>query len=159
MRSEEELRIAIDRYADMIRKLCFIHLKQDSDVDDVFQSVFLKFAKAPPFHDSEHEKAWLIRVTINECRDSLRSWFRRKVVLSDELEQYAPSLDFPHAHVLEAVMQLESKYRDVIYLYYYEGYKVREIAAILQKKENTIHTWLKRAKEELRGMLGGDEFA
>ena len=114
MRSEEELRTAIHRYADMIRKICFIHMKQESDVDDVFQSVFLKYAKQSSFHDDEHEKAWLIRVTINECHDTLTTWFRRKVILSDELESYAPSVTSMHSTMLDAVLHLKPNYRNVI---------------------------------------------
>ena len=114
MRSEEELRTAIHRYADMIRKICFIHMKQESDVDDVFQSVFLKYAKQSSFHDDEHEKAWLIRVTINECHDTLTTWFRRKVILSDELESYAPSVISMHSTMLDAVLHLKPNYRNVI---------------------------------------------
>lgn len=160
MRSEDEIRYAIDRYSDMVRKLCFVHMKQEADVDDVFQNVFLKYANGPTFQDREHEKAWLIRVTINACKDSLTTWFRKKVVLNNELEAYQMAYQQEHQdQLLPAVWNLPENYRTVIYLYYYEEYKVREIAQLLHKKENTIHTWLKRAKEQLKTILGGDDFA
>ena len=159
MRGEEEIIHAINTYSDMVKRICFIHLKQDADVEDIFQDVFLKYANGPHFESDEHEKAWLIRVSINACKDSLTSWFHKKVILHDNLEIYEniPFLTKSHDdQILSNVLKLKENYRNVIYLYYYEGYKIKEIAQILHKKENTIHTWMKRAKEELRYMLGGD---
>lgn len=159
MRSEEEMISAIDKYADMVKKICFVHMKQDSDVDDIFQNVFLKYAKTTSFMSEEHEKAWLIRVTINCCKDSLNTWFRRKVVLDNELETYYQQNEFyKHTELYDIVLKLPKNYKNVIYLYYYEEYKIKEIADILNRKENTIHTWLKRARSLLKEQLGGDDF-
>lgn len=162
MRSEEELEYAFQCYGDLVRKICFIHMKQTCDVDDVFQNVFLKYANGPSFDNREHEKAWLIRVTINACKDSLTTWFRKKVSLHDELDPLVyirQEIEPVYPEVLEAVLQLDTNYRNVIYLHYYEDYKIVEIASILQKNENTIHTWLRRAKVQLKDILGGEEFA
>lgn len=162
MRTEEEMVNAIDQYADMIQKICFIHMKQQCDVDDVFQTVFLKYAKAPLFDTPEHEKAWLIRVTINACKDVLKSWFRQKADLKNDFENITLNQDESYlrynqiSDVMQAILKLPEHYRNVIYLYYYEGYQVNEIARILHKKQNTIHTWLKRAKAQLKVILGGD---
>jgi RNA polymerase sigma-70 factor (ECF subfamily) len=100
------------------------------------------------FESAEHEKAWFVRVTINACTDWLRALSRRKWVPLDVLAEESTEL--------EAVLKLPEKYRDVIYLFYYEGYTAVEIARILGKKENTIYTWLSRAKDILREKLGGD---
>ena len=160
MRCEEEVAQAIDKYGDMIRRICFIHLKKETDVDDIFQNVFVKYAtKEITYTSSEHEKAWFIRVSINECRSMLRRWFRQKVDLSDDLSKYGLEAPAQHPEVLEAVLKLRDTYRNVVYLYYYEGYKITEIADILNRSENTIHTWMKRAKEQLKEMLGGDPLA
>ncbi|MEG0276574.1 MAG: sigma-70 family RNA polymerase sigma factor [Coprobacillus sp.] len=158
MKTEKELEEAIELYADMVRKICFIHMKQECDVDDVFQTVFFKYANASSFQTPEHEKAWLIRVTINACKDSLNTWFKRNALLQDDFDNLYSDNIVKDSPVLNAVMTLPSKYRDVIYLYYYEGYKINEIAKILNKKENTIHTWMKRAKEKLKDIIGGDNF-
>lgn len=162
MRTEEEIRKAIDQYADMIQKICFIHMKQQCDVDDVFQTVFIKYAKGPVFENQEHEKAWLIRVTINACKDIFKSWFRRNVDFKQDIETFSyndRNTSYSQtSDILQAVLSLPNNYRNVIYLYYYEGYKVADIANILHKKENTIHTWLKRAKIQLKDILGGDYF-
>lgn len=162
MRTEEEIVKAIDKYADMIQKICFIHMKQQCDVDDIFQTVFLKYAKAPLFDTPEHEKAWLIRVTINACKDMLKSWFHRYADLKNNLEDFTHNQDQSYLHynqisdLMQAILKLPEHYRNVIYLYYYEGYQVNEIANILHKNQNTIYTWLKRAKEQLKTILGGD---
>ncbi|MDR2939761.1 MAG: sigma-70 family RNA polymerase sigma factor [Clostridiales bacterium] len=159
MKSEGEAKIAIEKYADTVRRICFIHLKSQSDVEDVFQEVFLKFLLYPqPFQNEAHEKAWLIRVAINQCKDILKSFFRRNVVLTEDLNYGANNIQEDSRVVLNAVLSLPEKYRDVVYLYYYEGYQAKEIAKILNRGENTIYTWLSRAKSKLRASLGGELF-
>ncbi len=159
MRSEEAVQTAIDQYGDMVLRICFLHAKQKADAQDVFQNVFFKYAKSEhTFTSSEHEKAWFIRVTINCCKDYLKSWFMRNVDSKEDMSMFASTEKTHDSHVLHAVMQLPKKYRDVIYLYYYEGYSNVEIAKLLNKNENTIYTWQNRAKKILKTQLGGDEF-
>lgn len=156
MRSEEAVREAIDRYADMVKRICFIHLKNEADTEDIFQTVFLKYAMSEvEFASREHEKAWLIRVTINACKDLLKSFFRRHTV---PLDAYVEELGAPqdHSEVLEAVLALPEKYRRVVYLHDYEGYTAPEIAQILGTKENTVYTQLSRGRGLLRDVLGGE---
>lgn len=157
MRSEEEAARAIERYGDMVRRLCLVHLKNPADTEDIFQNVFLKYVLSPVvFESPEHEKAWLIRVTINACRDLVKSFFRsRTVPLEELLDQPAPLLE-EHREVLEAVLALPPKYRDAVYLHYYEGYTAAEIGKLLGKNTNTVYTLLTRAREQLRKTLGGD---
>ena len=157
MRSEEEAARAIERYGDMVRRLCLVHLKNPADTEDIFQNVFLKYVLSPVvFESPEHEKAWLIRVTINACRDLVKSFFRsRTVPLEELLDQPAP-LSEEHREVLEAVLALPRKYRDAVYLHYYEGYTAAEIGKLLGKNTNTVYTLLTRAREQLRETLGGD---
>lgn len=157
MRSEEEAARAIERYGDMVRRLCLVHLKNPADTEDIFQNVFLKYVLSPVvFESPEHEKAWLIRVTINACRDLVKSFFRsRTVPLEELLDQPAPLLE-EHREVLEAVLALPPKYRDAVYLHYYEGYTAAEIGKLLGKNTNTVYTLLTRARDQLRKTLGGD---
>lgn len=157
MRSEEEAARAIERYGDTVRRLCLVHLKNPADTEDIFQNVFLKYVLSPVvFESPEHEKAWLIRVTINACRDLVKSFFRsRTVPLEELLDQPAP-LSEEHREVLEAVLALPRKYRDAVYLHYYEGYTAAEIGKLLGKNTNTVYTLLTRAREQLRKTLGGD---
>ena len=157
MRSELEINRAVDQYADMIRRICICHLKNASDTEDIFQTVFLKYLLYEgDFESAEHEKAWFVRVAINACTDHLRYISRRKWVPLDVVEEESGVLDDTSSEVLEAVLSLPEKYRNVIYLHYYEEYPAVEIARILRKKENTVYSWLSRARELLRARLGGE---
>ncbi|MBM6923184.1 sigma-70 family RNA polymerase sigma factor [Hydrogenoanaerobacterium saccharovorans] len=159
MRSEWEANRAIDRYADLVRRVCMIHLKNHADTEDIFQTVFLKYVTGTTeFESEEHEKAWFIRVTINACKDLLRSFFRSRTVSLDDLLEQPDQVPEDHREVLEAVLALPDKYRDVVYLHYYEGYTAPEIGTILHKNPNTVYTLLTRARDELRKMLGGEDF-
>lgn len=157
MKSTEDVNRVMEDYADMVRRICFVHLKNRHDTEDVFQNVFMKYLLYEgSFESREHEKAWFARVTINACTDWLRALSRRKWVPLDALAEESAVLDEPSREVLEAVLKLPEKYRDVIYLFYYEEYPAVEIAKILGRKENTVYTWLSRAKELLRERLGGE---
>lgn len=110
MRNEQEINEAIERYADTVRRLCMLHLKNHADTEDIFQTVFLKYAlHTEPFADAEHEKAWLIRVTINACKDLLKSFFRSRTVSLDEVLEQPAALAPDHREVLEAVLSLPQK--------------------------------------------------
>ena len=160
MRGEQETAAAIDRHADMVRRLCLIHLKNQADSEDVFQTVFMKYVlSSAVFENEEHEKAWFIRVTINACRDLLRSFFRSRTVPLDELIDRPADAPSESRAVLEAVLELPGKYRDVVYLHYFEGYTAPEIAGLMKKNVNTVYSLLARAKKLLKERLGGDEDA
>ena len=159
MRSEEEAVRAISLYADTVRRICFVHLKSYADTEDIFQEVFLKYALSSVVFDSqEHERAWIIRVTINACRDLLKSAFHRRTVPMEELANLPDQTTREHREVLQAVLSLPKNYRDAVYLHYYEGYSAPEISQILGKKVNTVYTLLARAREQLRTTLGGDGY-
>lgn len=161
MRSEEEANRAIERYADTVRRICMVHLKNYSDTEDIFQTVFLKYVLYPePFESEEHEKAWIIRVTINACKDLLKSFFRSRTTSLDTLKETAQVPDAEHSELLDAVLSLPEKYKNVVYLYYYEEYSAAEISRILKKNVNTVYTLLTRArhllKQELEGMTDNE---
>lgn len=159
MRDEQTLNRAIDRYSDTVRRLCMIHLKNYHDMEDIFQTVFLKYVLSPVvFESDEHEKAWLIRVTVNACKDLLKSFFRSRTVPLDELLCSSETLPPDNSDVLEAVLSLPEKYRDVVYLHFFEEYTAVEIGSILGKNTNTVYTLLTRAKRLLKEKLGGDRF-
>lgn len=157
MRSEQEVNRAIERHADTVRRLCMIHLKNYADTEDIFQTVFLKYVlSSVSFENEEHERAWFIRVTINACKDLLKNFFRSHTVSIDEVLEQPAEIQEDNREVLEAVLSLPDRYRDVVYLYYYEEYTAPEIGKILGKNVNTIYTLLNRAKKILRKKLGGD---
>lgn len=156
MRSEQEVNNAIGLYSDMVLRLCTVYLKNGTDAEDIFQTVFLKYALTDrPFESPEHEKAWLIRVTVNACKDWLKRFSRSRTISLEELTEYAPSVTPEQYAVMEAVWSLPKPYRDVIYLHYYEGYTAPEIAGILKRNPNTVYTHLHKGKELLRELLGG----
>lgn len=157
MRSEREANRAIELYADTVRRLCVVHLKNHADAEDIFQTVFLKYVLSSVMFESDaHEKAWFIRVTVNACKDLLKSFWRSRTVSIEELLDEPASIDEESREVLDAVLSLPTKYRQVVYLHYYEGYAAPQIARILGKNPNTIYTLLTRAKKLLKDRLGGD---
>lgn len=159
MRSEQEVNRAIERHSDTVRRLCMIHLKNYADTEDIFQTVFLKYVLSSVcFESEEHEKAWFIRVTINACKDLLKSFFRSRTTSLDEFMELPSALPAENKEVLEAVLSLPKKYRDVVYLHYFEDYTAPQIGNILGKNVNTVYTLLTRSRQMLREKLGGDEY-
>lgn len=144
----------VNEYSDMVTRICIVKLRNYTNAQDCYQNVFLKlYKKSPRFESREHLKRWLIKVAVRECIDFSRQFWHKKVVCVDEVAALAKE---DEKEVMDAVLNLPDKYRDVIYLHYYEGYKVFEVAAILGRKEGTIKAQLSRGRELLRAVLGGE---
>lgn len=149
---------ALEKYSNMVRRICFLYLKNSDDVDDVFQEVFLALLKNnTKFETSEHEKAWLIRVTINKCKDLLKSFWHRNIDSFDDTQEIIFETKAEN-ELMHVILTLPKKYKDVIYLFYYEDYTVPEIANLLHEKENTIYSQLHRARNLIKEKLGGTEY-
>ncbi len=159
MRDEQDLKLAIETYADTVKRICVVYLKNMADTEDIFQNVFIKYYKSSVhFESDEHRKAWFIRVTINECKDLVKSFFRKNSVSIDEISEIKTETDFnENEYVREAVLKLPEKYKIAIYLHYFEGYSAVEIGKILNKNVNTIYTLFARGREQLKNALGGSE--
>lgn len=156
MMTKWDINVIVEEYADTITRICYSYGKNYDDTQDIMQNVFLKLMRANPEFDSkEHEKAWIIRVTINECKDFLKNIFRRHTSL-EEAQEIPIEEKEDLSYIREAVLKLPDKYKSVIYLFYYEGCTAVEIAGILHKKENTVYTWMNRARQMLKDMVGGD---
>lgn len=154
MASQKDIINLIEKYSNMVYRIAVVRVKTKEEAEDIYQEVFLKLSdKMPKFKSEAHEKAWIIRVTMNISDNYLKSAWKRKVVGLDENVQAEESNDI--SNVYSEVSKLPEDYKIVIYLYYYEGYKVSEISNILEKKENTVKTWLSRARELLRQKLEG----
>ena len=152
---------AVQQYADAVYTACVVRLQNSPDVDDCVQNTFIKLYQNPPaFNDENHLKAWLLRVAINECKKSVRD-HRRFVPLESVQDHPLPgssgARDDDTRDVSWALMRLDPKYREVLYLYYVERYKVDEIASILDSKSNTVKSLLKRGRDKLRKIYGGDD--
>lgn len=149
---------AVRTYADMVYRLAVLNMKNVPDAEDVFQEVFLKLLRyKKTIISEEHLKAWLIRVTLNQCKSKVMLNWNKKVVPLDEVTELSSTEEKEdYSEVYEAVRNLPQKYREVIYLYYYDGYKINEIADILQRSEATIKTQLSRGRMLLNKTLKGE---
>ena len=148
---KEKAEEIIRTYADMIYRLALQNLKNPDDASDIFQEVCISLlTKNAPLYDDVHIKYWLIRVTINKCRDLKKSaWRTRTETLKPDFSVQATE----DLSALELVFSLPINYRNVVYLYYFEKYTVTEIAQILGKSKNTISSQLHRARKKLRTIL------
>ena len=129
---------ALDLFGNDILRLAYSYMKSREDAEDIVQEVLIRLMQsAGVFEDERHEKAWLLKVASNLCKDKLKSASRQR----------------EESDILQIISQLPEKYRSAIHLYYYEEYSVKEIAEILEKKETTIRSLLKRGREKLARML------
>lgn len=158
MNSAENAERLANAYADSILRLCYTYLKNTEDAQDVCQTVFVKLLSEPrDFENAEHERAYILRMASNACKDLLKSpWRKRTCGLDAVLEVPAPEAE--DGSVLAAVNALPTHYRTVIYLYYYEGYQAAEIGKILGVPAATVHTRLARGRARLKDFLGGTEY-
>ena len=140
----------VEKYSDMILRIAYQNLKNKSDSEDVTQDTFMKLIKQSTFRDEAYMKAWLIKVTINKWRDlNKTAWYRR----TESLAEIEIPFNEDEIGIIEEVFKLSNDYRNVIYLYYYEGYSISEIANILDTKENTISSQITRARKKLKNIL------
>ena len=132
MRTNAEIERVVNEYATMLLRVAYSQLNNRAEAEDTVQEVLLKYMeKAPIFQSEEHEKAWLLRVTVNHCKNHLASaWFRKRA----DLDEGIPALDNAELEVVSAVAALPAKYRAVVHLYYFEGYSTKEIAEILHSR-------------------------
>ena len=142
----------LDTYGNSLLRYAYSYLHNMADAEEALQDTLIQFLKtAPAFMSQEHEKAWLLRVTANICKNRLAY---NRVRQTDELnEELAAEGREDLSFVWEAVRQLPERYREAVHLFYYEGYSTKQIAQILQKKEATVRSDLHRGREQLRRIL------
>lgn len=144
MKNAREL---VNTYGDMLYRICLISLKNHADAEDAVQEVFLKYlTRAPDFHSDEHEKAWLITVAVNQCKNMLRS---RKLIPTDPELLHSPESPPEQNAVFDALMQIPEKFRIVLILHYVHGYKIDEIAGIIRKTSSAVKMRLSKGKKLL----------
>ena len=148
---EKQYNKIVENYSDMIFRIAYQYLYNKYDAEDIVQEVFVKLlSRKVIFKDEEHVKSWLIRVTINQCLDYKKSLAKRSTVPIENME-----IPFEHKEegILEELQLLKEDERNILYLYYYEGYKIKEIAKILKQKQNTINSKLTRARKKLKEIM------
>ena len=154
IQAEQTAERLLKEYGNHVLRLAYSYLHNIQDAEDILQETLIRYLQnAPVFRSSEHEKAWLLRVAANLSKNRIDyNWIRETDELDEKLqEEEREDLAF----VWEAVRKLPENYREVIHLYYYEGYSTKEIAKILQSRESTVRSNLKRGREKLKAILKG----
>lgn len=155
MIDKQQAEYLANTYADMILRLSYTYLKNTHDAQDICQTVFVKLLTHPQkFENKSHEKAYIMRMTVNACKDMLKNPWRRKTCGLEVIAD-VPAPETEDSSILTTVNALPTRYRSVIYLYYYEGYQASEIGEILGIPTATVHTRLARGRKKLKTMLGG----
>ncbi|MCR4638508.1 RNA polymerase sigma factor [Ruminococcus sp.] len=142
-------REAVERYGDMLYRICLLTLRNTADAEDAVQETFIKYVqKSPEFSDGDHEKAWLITVATNKCRDILRYRTSHRTESDELLSGY--SIEKEESGILDALMELPDKYRMPLILYYIDEYKVDEIADIIGISLSAAKMRLSRGRKLLK---------
>ncbi|MDO5400390.1 MAG: RNA polymerase sigma factor [Eubacteriales bacterium] len=156
LRTNKEIAEIYDRQIDTVYRVCYSFMKNKPETEDMVQETFLRLITSEKaFENIRHERAWLIVTASNLCRDSLKHWWRRGESLDDNpalAAQAAPE----RSPVMDAILQLPRDYKDIVYMYYYEGYTTQEIAHALGCPPSTVRSRLLRARQRLKSMLGGE---
>ncbi|MBO5496145.1 MAG: RNA polymerase sigma factor [Oscillospiraceae bacterium] len=160
-RTGRSLRDLYEEHVQTVYRIAYLYTKNKADSEDVTQDTFVQLIRqlqsGKVFASREHERAWLIVTAGNTAKNLLRRRHRNDLDLADYPELAAP--EGRSREILEAIAALPDKYKTVVYLFYYEGYSAREIAAWLQVPAATVRTWLARARARLKQELGGEEDA
>lgn len=153
--SIKEFREFYDRQVKRVYRLAMVMMGNISDAEDVTQTVFLKaWEKKPDFRDADHEIAWILTTTRNQCKDIHKSFYRRKRTDLENAPEPQVTLETQmDSEIWEALQSLAEKYRMVLYLYYYEGYSVRELSVILRRRESTLQTQLATGRKQMKSLL------
>ena len=158
MSQNERAEYLAETYADAILRLSYTYLKNTHDAQDICQTVFVKLLTDPrEFDTADHERAYILRMAANACKDLLKSPWRKRTCGLEACGE-VPAPEAADGSVLAAVEALPVHYRAVIYLYYYEGYQAAEIGKILGIPTATVHTRLARGRAKLRELLGGTAY-
>ena len=158
MSQNERAEYLAETYADAILRLSYTYLKNTHDAQDICQTVFVKLLTDPrEFDTADHERAYILRMAANACKDLLKSPWRKRTCCLEACGE-VPAPEAADGSVLAAVEALPVHYRAVIYLYYYEGYQAAEIGKILGIPTATVHTRLARGRAKLRELLGGTAY-
>lgn len=147
--NELDIERIVDKYGNMLFRMCLVILCNENDAEDVVQDTFITYlTKSTPFNDLEHEKAWLITIATNRCKNMRRYNFIRKHMDINDLQLYCKNEE--NYGLLDHLMKLPSKHKIVLLLHYVEGYKVDEISQILAITTSAVKKRLQRGRELIR---------
>ena len=155
---KEHFREIYERHVDDIYRLCFSYMKNPHDSEDAVSVVFCKLIKkSPVFETQEQEKAWLVVTACNECKSMLRALRRHPRVEISELPEQKGFEDTEHNDIIDAIISLPEKYSSVLYLHFYLGYSLKEIAKMTKQNESTVRSQLFYGKRKLASLIGGND--
>ena len=138
-----------DLYSDMVYKMCVVHTGNCADAEELMQEIFLKYLyRSPVFESPDHERHWIIRVTVNACKDFFKGFWKKNIICMDEIER--EGITHEESGILQEIIKLPEKYKMVIHLFYYENYSVSEISQILKISESAVKMSLNRCRVMLR---------
>ncbi|MBR5794283.1 MAG: RNA polymerase sigma factor [Anaerotignum sp.] len=152
----EKIEYLLQQYGNSLFRFCLFTLKNETDAEDVIQETFIRYLqKAPAFADAKHEKAWLFKVASNLCLDLLRYQKRHRQEELDAAQYMATAIE--NTEILEALLELPEKFRLALILYYVEGYRIHEIAEIIQKSPSAVKMRLQKGRRLLKNAYGKEE--
>ena len=153
MQSPLGITAAVEVYGNTLYRICLVSLGNSADAEDAVQDTFLKYIqKAPVFESDEHEKAWLIRVAVNTCKDIIKH--RRPQLDIDTIQQSAPEPE--SGEVMAALMALPEKFRTVLVLHYVEGYSINETAKMINKSPSAVKMRLQKGRRLFEEAYGNE---
>ncbi|MBR5048305.1 MAG: RNA polymerase sigma factor [Erysipelotrichaceae bacterium] len=148
--AQQQFAMLYERNYQLVYRICYTYMKNQYDAEDCLEDVFVKvYTGNIEFNDEDHEKAWLTVASINTCKDHLKQFWRKKVVADETIENHGVS-SRKDSWLLQEVMNLPEKYKDVIYLHYYLGYKSEEIADMLKRTASTVRNQLAEGRKLLK---------
>ncbi|MBO4218821.1 MAG: RNA polymerase sigma factor [Erysipelotrichaceae bacterium] len=148
--AQQQFAMLYERNYQLVYRICYTYMKNQYDAEDCLEDVFVKvYTGNIEFNDEDHEKAWLTVASINTCKDHLKQFWRKKVVADETIENHGVS-SRKDSWLLQEVMNLPEKYKDVIYLHYYLGYKSEEIAEMLKRAASTVRNQLAEGRKLLK---------
>lgn len=155
-RPANNIETILENHGNLLFRLCLMMLGNASDVEDVIQETMIKYLQmAPSFKDAEHEKAWLIKVAVNQCKDLLRTRSRQQIVEIVQIREFVN--DEPKGEIIDALMTLPEKYKVVLILHYVEGYSTKEIAQMIGKTASAVKMRLQKGRILLKEAYGKGE--
>lgn len=151
-----------EKYATDVLRVSYFYLGDRQKAEDVCQDVFARLITNAPVLQEGREKAWLLKVALNRCRDLWRGAWVKRVILGSPAFELIPAPDeidklADQQEIMGAIHQLPASFREVILLHYYQGYGITEIAEMMDLPEGTISSRLTRGRKKLESILkGGD---
>jgi len=155
IQDKESYSLVVEEFSDMLFRIAYQNVFNIPDAEDIVQDVYVKLLKRKhiTFKDKEHLKAWLIRVTVNQCIDYKRGLQRNREMPLEEANESDFGFTGEENTIFEQLSELPKMDRNILYLYYYEGYHIKEIARLLKKRQNTVNSRLTRARNKLKSIL------